>query len=142
MICEAFDGDVPAFDANNALDDADGDALPIEDRALFNMQFHVSRDIPRRFLVFTESLGMAAQVANAITQSLVAKAGQAHLERCNGAGPGAAPGLAAFLVAPHDDLERVIELKFRFVKRSGDFDGRHHTDDAVVMAAVRHRIDV
>jgi hypothetical protein len=67
MVRKATYRDVPALDADNALDDADVDSFLVKDRTLLDMQFDVARNVARRTAILVEAVRMTAQMSDAVT---------------------------------------------------------------------------
>jgi len=127
---------------HDALDDPDFDGVAVQDRPLFDVQLDIGSDLARRAPAVGQSVRVASQEADPVADTPLAEARQVEFGRRDRAVQGAAAVLASLLVGPDDDLERVPEAHARIMQSPRYLDRAHDTDHAVVVAAVRYRVDV
>src|SRR3990172_9511261 len=87
-------------------------------------------------------VGVAAQERDPVANRLAAPAHDPELRRGQLGGRRVAPPESALLVLPDDDLERMPRDDVVLGERLRDLDGAHRADVAVVVAAVRHAVNI
>ena len=142
VVLHARPGDVPATDADDALDDADLDAVGLQERALLNVQLEEARHAARFALDFGDARGVAADAGRALADGEARRGHDVELEGKDPADQRAAPRLAALLVREDDHLEGVPHGDVAVAQGERDFDRGGRSDVAVVAAARRHGVDV
>ena len=142
MVGRTLDRDVPPADSHDALDDADVDAGFVENRALLDVQFEIGRDVARPAPRGVESGWIAANGANSVADRQAAVTHQAECICANLAGHRLASDRAAFFVGETHDLERMTRGNSILAEEGCGLDRANDTDVAVVIATLRHGIDV
>src|SRR5712671_5273187 len=140
----AGDRHLEPADALDALHDADGLAFGLEDRPLLDMRLEIGAELAPAGLLRAEiadapellAHGLAVEVGTAVAVGLVEHAGE-HARADHGRGEA-----GAFLVGPHDDLDRRVGLVAAIVERADDLEPSEHAIDAVEAAAGRLRVEV
>jgi hypothetical protein len=129
-------------DADDALDHADLHALLVEDVPLLDVELEVGRDAARFVPSRGEVLRVAADARDLLRQGYAVTPRAAELFVGDQSDVSAAAGQAALLVAPDYDLQRAPVAVAGLGQGVRHLDGRHRAHVAVVVAAVRHRVDV
>src|SRR5215510_4597158 len=142
VIGEAFDRHVPPVDADDAFDHADVDLLGMQNAALFDVQFQVSRDVAGLTNHASELVLVAADELYALPDGLAAVRDEVQFFLGKAGGDGVTADGPALFVLKDDHFQRVAQRDVVLGQRLRDLDRAHRADVSVVIAAFGHGVDV
>ena len=142
VVREPGDRDPEPADPHDPFHGADLVAAGVEHRALLDMEFQEAGGRPGLAFHFGEPLGRTADPPERRAERDPAVERQVEFLGGDFAGEGAAAGLPVLLVEEDEELERVAEFRARFVERLHRFEAGDAARGAVVVAAVRHGVEV
>ncbi len=142
MIGDALDLDVPATVPHDAFNHPDVDPLGIEHATLLDVQFEIRCDVTPLSLNGGERSRIASQDPYSLANGLAAATHDVQVMVGQPPADGTAADEPAFLILEDHDFQWMTQRNVVLREYLRDFDGTQGTNVAVVVAAVRHGVDM